>query len=142
MGRPVDPAANQPGTTANTRRLAAHDAGSLAASRIAAPLFATRVRSTSDAECAFSIQRGSHAFYVHRDRRKWPALALDDHVFDRRCILLEMIGLPVRFGRRGVVIDLEYEDVVRILLRDQDIELVAARLLRRGRSILLERRAG
>jgi hypothetical protein len=45
---------SQPGTTATTRRLAAHDAGSLAASRIA-PLFATRVRSTSDAECAFSV---------------------------------------------------------------------------------------
>ena len=39
----------------NTRRLAARDAGSLAALRITPALFATRVRSTSDAECAFGV---------------------------------------------------------------------------------------
>jgi hypothetical protein len=38
-----------------------------------------------------------------------------------------MIGRPMRFQGRSAVVDLEYEDVVRIRLRDRDVEDVAAR---------------
>ena len=47
----------------------------------------------------------------------------------------------MRFQGRSPVLDLEYEDVVRIRLRDRDVEGVAARfLLHRRRGVLFERR--
>ena len=40
---------------------------------------------------------------------------------------------------RGVFVNFKYEDVVRIRLRDHDVELAATRLFHRRRSVLLER---
>src|SRR5271170_1933406 len=73
----------QPGTTANTRRLAAHDAVSVAALRIMPALFATRVRSTSDPVGRRHVERQAEAMRaVHgllRQGRDTPASELGRH---------------------------------------------------------------
>jgi hypothetical protein len=51
-----------------------------------------------------------------------------------------MFGLAMRLRGVGAVIDFENEYVVRILLRNRDIEFAAARLLDGGRAVFLERR--
>jgi hypothetical protein len=40
---------------------------------------------------------------------------------------------------RGVFVNFKYEEVVRIRLRNHNVELAAARLFHRSRSVLLER---
>ena len=48
--------------------------------------------------------------------------------------------VAMRLRGRRIVVDFVDQHVVRILLRDRDVELAAARLLHRGRAVLLERR--
>src|SRR5262245_54994506 len=51
-----------------------------------------------------------------------------------------MFGLAMHLRGVGAGVDLENEYVVRILLRNRDIELAAARLLDGGRAVFLKRR--
>ena len=77
--------------------------------------------------------------FIATDESAW-GVALGDHIFGGRCVFLEMVGLPVRFQGGGVIVDLEYEYVVRVLLRDRDIELATPRFGLHGRrAVLLER---
>src|SRR5580658_9878327 len=86
-----------------------------------------------------SARRRSHALYIHRHRPQRLGFTLDDHVFGGRLVFLEMLGRRMRLDSRGVIVDLEEENVIRILLRDGNIQLAATRLLHRRRTVLLER---
>src|SRR5580704_1858824 len=68
---------------------------------------------------------------VGADRAHRPGHALGDHVGGHRCIFLEMLGGPVRFEGRFVVIDFIQKQVVWIVGENEDVELPAAGLLNR-----------
>ena len=63
---------------------------------------------------------------------------VNNHLFGRRCVLLEMFCLSVCLSRGGVIVHFEYQHVVRIFLRHEDIELVATWLSYGSRAVLRE----